>query len=240
MLNRNVKGYSADYHKGETVEPHLHEEMQIVHARSGVMRVVSGSLVWIIPPGRALWVPCGVLHEIHCLTAVKTRTVYLSGTWPGTPECCEVWQVSPLMREIIIRFADEPDSAFSGPMATILAGEIDRLDVVPINLMKATSPQLVQVQDGLLANPADSRTLADWAQAANLSPRTMMRRLNQETGITFREWRRQIRMLKAVERLAEGLSVTEVAFDVGYETTSAFIAAFRQTMGRTPARYFER
>ena len=221
MLHLNVKGYAADYHKGDTVEPHLHDEMQIVHARSGVMRVVSGSLVWIIPPGRALWVPSGVMHEIYCLTAVKTRTVYLSGTWPKTPRCCEVWQVSPLMREIIIRFADQPDTALSEPMATILAGEIDRLDVMRINLIKTISPQLVQMQDALLANPADPRTLADWAQVVGLSPRTMMRRLNQETGTTFREWRRQIRMLKAVERLAVGLSVTEVAFEVGYETTSA-------------------
>jgi AraC-like DNA-binding protein len=29
-----------------------------------------------------------------------------------------------------------------------------------------------------------------------------------------------------------------VALDVGYETASAFVAAFRRELGRTPGRYF--
>lgn len=42
----------------------------------------------------------------------------------------------------------------------------------------------------------------------------------------------------AMERLALGASVTEVAMDVGYDSVSAFVHAFRRTLRVTPRRYF--
>lgn len=238
MKPSEITGYAWDYGKGELIAPHVHDENQIVHAGSGVMRVSSGSSTWIILPGRALWVPAGMEHEAYCLTDVGTRTVYLTGSCPALPAQCEVWRVSPLMREIIIRFADEPETPLSDQLSALLIGELDRLDIVPIDFSRVQSPSLTKVQDALLENPADRRSLDEWASEIGASPRTMMRRLRRETGLTFRQWRRQIRMLKATEFLASGAPVTATAFDVGYETTSAFIEAFRQTLGTTPARYF--
>ena len=50
-------------------------------------------------------------------------------------------------------------------------------------------------------------------------------------------WRQKVRMLDSIRLLAEGKSVTEAAFDTGYASVSAFIAAFRHTFGCTPGRY---
>jgi AraC-like DNA-binding protein len=44
--------------------------------------------------------------------------------------------------------------------------------------------------------------------------------------------------VEALRRLAEGAPVTAVALDVGYQTPSAFVAAFRRELGTTPGRYF--
>jgi AraC-like DNA-binding protein len=46
--------------------------------------------------------------------------------------------------------------------------------------------------------------------------------------------------LRALELLGTGMSVGNVAFGLGYQSTSAFIAMFRLSFGSTPARYFER
>jgi AraC-like DNA-binding protein len=46
-------------------------------------------------------------------------------------------------------------------------------------------------------------------------------------------------MITALERLAHGESVSNVADAVGYETPSSFIAAFRDTFGRTSTAYFQ-
>ena len=70
------------------------------------------------------------------------------------------------------------------------------------------------------------------------SMRSLVRQFQADTGMTFRQWRRQARMLFALELLAAGQSTTQVALEVGYQTTSAFVAAFRETFGITPKRYF--
>jgi AraC-like DNA-binding protein len=57
--------------------------------------------------------------------------------------------------------------------------------------------------------------------------------------MTFRVWRQQIRLLSSLERLAKGQSVTTIALDVGYNTPSGFITAFRQSFGKTPTAYFD-
>ncbi|MBL8114640.1 MAG: helix-turn-helix domain-containing protein, partial [Acidobacteria bacterium] len=58
-----------------------------------------------------------------------------------------------------------------------------------------------------------------------------------ETGLTLEAWRLRARLLRAVEHLAGGRAVTAVAIDVGYESPSAFIAAFRRELGETPGRF---
>lgn len=56
--------------------------------------------------------------------------------------------------------------------------------------------------------------------------------------MSFGAWRYRLRLLTAMEQLAYGASVTQAALEVGYESPSSFIAAFRSMFGKTPARYF--
>jgi len=62
----------------------------------------------------------------------------------------------------------------------------------------------------------------------------MTRLFQRETGLSFRAWRRRLRLLKSLGGLEAGESVTSVALDSGYNSTSAFIAAFRNEFGMTP------
>ena len=68
--------------------------------------------------------------------------------------------------------------------------------------------------------------------------RTLERVFLRETAMPLGRWRRRARLISALRLLAEGLDVTRVAVDVGYQASSAFIAAFRRELGTTPGRYF--
>lgn len=57
--------------------------------------------------------------------------------------------------------------------------------------------------------------------------------------MSFAEWRQQVCLLAAIERLAEGQAVTRVALDLGYASPSTFSAAFRRVLGESPSRYSE-
>lgn len=231
---------ARDDAKGFVIAPHAHGEHQIVHASSGVMRVMTERAAWVVPQGRALWMPARTVHWINFITDVSMRTVYLhpvrETNWPGQ---CTVWSVSGLMREAIVRLVEGTVSDDQKAMlVALLMLEVEAADQVPLNLPLPRDPRLKRVTEALLSAPGDNRPLEDWARIAGAASRTLIRLFHRETGLTFREWRRQLRLLAALERLAEGHAVTTVALDLGYSGPSAFIQAFREVLGVTPARYF--
>jgi AraC-like DNA-binding protein len=88
-------------------------------------------------------------------------------------------------------------------------------------------------------DPGETVPFAHLARAAGASRRTLERLFQKETGLSLGRWRQQARLLQAMRLLARGESVTAAALDVGYESTSAFIAAFSHVLGTTPGRYYK-
>lgn len=72
---------------------------------------------------------------------------------------------------------------------------------------------------------------------AGASKRTIERIFIAQTGMSFGRWRQQARLLHALRLLAVGESVTAVALEAGYDSTSAFISMFKKAFGTTPSRY---
>ena len=71
-------------------------------------------------------------------------------------------------------------------------------------------------------------------QRLGVGARTLRRRVQAETGLSYRDWRRILGLTVAAERLLAGGRVTDVAFETGYAGTSAFVAAFRAAFQVTP------
>src|SRR6266481_3557132 len=92
----------------------------------------------------------------------------------------------------------------------------------------------------LLDAPGDQRPLAAWAKRVNASSRTLARRFQSESGLSFGAWRQQARVLEAMGRLGGGAPVTQVALDLGYESVSAFSAMFRRSAGASPSHFRHR
>ena len=82
---------------------------------------------------------------------------------------------------------------------------------------------------GAGGRPIVGRVTAD----AGASVRTIERPFRRDVGLSFETWRRQARLMKAIELLVAGDAVKEVAYEVGYRQPSAFVEMFRHTMGTT-------
>ena len=202
------------------------------------MRVHTGSGVWVVPPQRALWMPPRIEHWIHCRSRVAMRTIYLDPcAVPGLGRKAVVLTASPLLRELVLRLV-EGGPGDRAALLAVLVGELTELPVAPLSLPEPGDPRLQRACAAMRERPGDATSLAQLARASGASARTLMRLFPAETGLTFRAWQRQLRLLVALEELAEGRQVTAVALDLGYATPSAFIAAFRHALGSTPARYF--
>ena len=44
---------------------HAHPRGQLIYASSGVMRVICGRDIWVVPPSQAVWVPPEQEHEVY-------------------------------------------------------------------------------------------------------------------------------------------------------------------------------
>lgn len=105
-------------------------------------------------------------------------------------------------------------------------------------LTLSSEPRIRRVTDLMLANPADNRTLSEWAAQIGASERTLGRLFLRHLGMSFGAWRRRLRLLEAIDRLGNGAPMTEVAYELGYSSPSAFIAMFRENLGEPPAGFF--
>jgi AraC-like DNA-binding protein len=238
-LTAGVGAYARDFPKGHHVARHRHAWHQLVYARAGVMTVSTARGAWVVPPQRAVWMPAATDHEIRCASAVSMRTLYFAPRVRALPgECCVV-HVSPLLRELILAGVEAPGPARRRRQLTaLILSELAAATVAPLHLPEPADPRVRRITEALRAEPGDPRTLAAWAKEVGASTRTLSRLFLAETGMTFRQWQRQARLLAALVKLARREPVTSVALDLGYDSPSAFIHAFRRALGKTPRCYF--
>jgi AraC-like DNA-binding protein len=221
-------------------EWHSHSDHQLAWAAGGVLIILIDTWSYVLPPTRALWIPAATPHEARATTAATMRSLYLRPArcpldWPEPRPV----SVSPLLAELISHLGDERVGGPARARAEALVYDL----LVPIRTAAIELPlprddRANQVAAALLASPRGRRTLAEWGREVGASDRTLARIFVEETGLAFGRWRTRARLQAALELLAEGVSVKAVAPAVGYETTSAFVAAFRGQTGVSPGKYF--
>lgn len=221
-------------------DSHSHPVHQLAWSERGVLAVSIGERTWVLPPTRALWIPGGVVHAVEASSPATMRSVYSRrGACPIRWTVPTVVSVGPLLRELIRHLAlDEPRPRAVTHARALLFELIQPLKVAAIEVPRPNDPRACRVVDALSRNPADRRDLAALGKHAGASARTLARLFVAETGITFGQWRSQLRLRAALLHLAAGQTVTAVARQVGYESTSAFVAAFRRHVGVSPGMYF--
>jgi AraC-like DNA-binding protein len=239
-----VRSAASDHRAGDTIRHHAHDWHQLVFGSAGVLTVWTERGSWVAPPQRAVWVTAGTQHGMRFAAPSRLRTLYVR---PGASErlpssSCAI-AVSPLLRELVMRvmelgMLDERDPA-EAAIALLIAEELAEADAPAFELPEPTSAPARRAAELILRGAPEAESSAELARAVGLGVRTLERRFRDETGMSPGAWRRQNWLLRAMERLAAGESVKNVAADTGYASPSAFVAAFREAFGTTPGRYFE-
>lgn len=119
----------------------------------------------------------------------------------------------------------------------VLIDQIGMAQQAPLFLPEGRDARLRKVTESLHHNPGDDRNIEQWASVAGASTRTLARLFVKETGLTFSAWRQQLCLIRAVEMLIDGQSVTNTAIALGYESTAGFTSMFSRTMGESPSNY---
>jgi len=230
--------------EGTHFDAHAHQEDQLAWMSSGSMELSANGDRWRLRREQLVWIPAGMTHEMTFDGPGELISLY---TDPALRPEGEHWQLPRTMR------ADELTGALITHLA--VAGSTGARRIRCRELLTdliATSPvhhdvvelprdtRAREVAAALLQHPADSRELGEWADGLGVSAKTIARAFVADTGSSFREWRIRVRLQAAAGLLANGHPVQRVAGDVGYDSASGFIVAFKARFGETPARYAAR
>jgi len=216
--------------QGYVTDTHSHIRIQLLYAKDGLMLAQTNYGSWIVPTGYGLLIPNDLLHTVEMYGTTTMQSVYITPDRMelSHPHICKVIQVSPLLNEMMQRFAMTPSlyakDGADHHLAEMIIHEIKTSPEASLVLPFPQIPPLKAVCDRLLERPADQKTIDQWAYETGMSRRSFTRNFRQETGISFDLWRQRLRHQTALILLAEGQEIQTVAHAVGYQSVSALKA----------------
>src|ERR687888_278780 len=232
---------------GGTSPVHSHPRGHLVYAARGVLSVHTERGTSIVPANRVAWIPAGFTHYHRAHGHTDMRIVFLPASLarlvPGRPA---VFLASDLAREILLtltgprnydRVARDHDRFARARLHRVLVDELREAHEQPLQLPEPRDDRLRAIARTLYERPADNTSLAELGRTAGASARTLSRLFRDELGMTFYEWRTQLRIHHALVLLADGHDTTHVAHACGWANPSSFIAAFSNIIGTTPGRH---
>ena len=237
-----IIGLEDEYKPGFVDPSHCHPRDQLLYGSTGVMSVTTAKASFVIPPQRAIWIPAGVDHEVSCRGDVSLRTLYFNVKLAFADDRdCRVIEITDLLKALIVEIAHlgscYQSTARNEQLIQLLLTELAAMPTAPYQAPMPRDYRLLRVCRAILADPAGQHDLDELATVAGMGRRTFTRAFRAETGMSFAVWRQQVRLMQALSLLASGRPVTTVAFDVGYDSPSAFTAMFHRSFGVPPSQY---
>jgi AraC-like DNA-binding protein len=224
---------------GDSVDRHSHDDHQLVYVSTGVLAVETSAGSWVASKDRAVWLPAGTWHEHRFYGASRLHTVGFPGSRPPLPDTSPaIVAVSPLLRELLIACADPALTAREIlRVRAVLRDQLRRSSQQPISLPAAQDPRLAEACAIASAQLHRSIALARLARRVGASERSLSQLFRDELGMSYPQWRTNLRLLNAMILLSCDTPVTTTAHQCGWKTSSSFIDAFRHAMGQTPGAY---
>ena len=234
-------------HPAETSGVQSHARGHLVYAASGVLAVHTERGTSIVPANRVAWTPAGFTHHHRAHGDTDMRIVFLPPSAARLiPDHPAVFLASDLAREVLLALTGPRNYDAAAPgyspsarsrLLRVLVDELDEAHEQPLQLPEPRDDRLQAIARMLNENPADNSSLAGLGKTIAASTRTLSRLFRSELGMTFYEWRTQLRIYHALVLLADGYDTTQTAYACGWANPSSFIAAFTNIIGTTPGRY---
>jgi AraC-like DNA-binding protein len=239
---RPILSYDWTADTAHEAAAHTHPRAHIISPTSGAYWVVTDEGTWLVPEGLAIWIPSMVTHRVYSFSAVAARILFvdrsLTAGLPDKPGTVQLPTFMDAMMSRMIELGNHyvADSA-AARLGLVVLDELAAMQFARIPLPISRDPRLARVMDRIAKNPQEIEDIEAMAEHAACSPRTLARLFKRDTGMTYTQWRSNVVISEAIKRLAQGQSVTQVALDLGYSSTSSFSYMFRRNLGVPPRTY---
>jgi len=162
----SVRSLATTYSNGFVIDVHTHPWHQLLYACTGAMTLQTAGSSWMIPPGKAVFIPARCSHSIRMWGKVAMRSLYFPATLQAPAldfADCRVISVSSLLHELILRAVELAGLDSRVPaddrLTALLLDEIDTAPVTPLVLPLPVDARALAVARHILADPAGGETL---------------------------------------------------------------------------------
>lgn len=227
---------------GESYDWHAHDFGQLISAASGSMYVGTPNRVLLLSPAMAIWIPPDVEHWMRYGSNNEMLYVDVNreeASRLGTE--CRIMAMTPLLSALIsatmLDIASGRANHHTEALHDLLRHELVAAKDVPLSIVMPQDKRIRRFAEAALDNPGVVGPVDLWLAEAAASRKTIERLFITETGMPPSRWLRHARILHAISQLAAGEKVSSVAFNMGYESSSAFSYMFRRTLGVRPSDF---
>ncbi|MFB8084058.1 AraC family transcriptional regulator [Streptomyces sp. col6] len=218
---------------------HAHRLHELVWVRGGTLTSRVGDRVFTVCEGHGLWMPAEVVHAGRATEGARFHSAFFAPDRTpfafGEPKAIAM---TPLLVSLLTHLSRTDLDEAARLRAEAVVFDVIEPSEHELALRLPGDPRIDAIAEALLDDPADSRSLEEWARWLGISDRTVTRAFRQATGLSFAQWRQMLRVHRALMLLSDGFDVMSVSECLGYAQPSSFIAAFRRVMGTTPGAFF--
>lgn len=193
--------------------------------------------------GYALWIPAGVVHALEVAEDSVVLPVHVRRPPTHGSLLDPSWiAVDVTLRTMILALLQAQNSIIRPgvDLEHRLVGMLRERIVPPTGLTIPAAAPARAVAEQLRDDPADDRSVEEWAAEQHVSARTLQRAFATETGLTLQQWRTRRRMEVAAALLRQDHPLCSIAARAGYRSDSAFRRAFKEHFGIAPSVYAQR
>ncbi|SEO12580.1 Helix-turn-helix domain-containing protein [Mucilaginibacter gossypiicola] len=229
---------------------HQHKKGQLSYVEGGIAYVHIKNKTLVIPARHYFWIPHGLEHILkvsHSATVLRSIFFYVydDGRDPFYSKV-GIYPISDLLLQMI-KYTD----TWEGPVhpedsryqfLTTIKNILPEMSthVLPIALPSTENERMRTIMDYMEENIADPHTIQSVGDRFGLSRRSLSRQFQSILGISFLQYLKLLRMVKAFEMILQtDMTMSEVAFATGYQSLSSFSNTFYQFTKSRPSAFIK-
>jgi len=227
---------------------HNHKKGQLTYVEGGIAYLNTEDKAYFLPARHYVWIPAGMDHFVqHKNLSLIVRNIYFPDSHLSSDPFYSrfgIYPISNLLLEMLLYTRDWKGPVLPGnsqyQFLTTLLNILPDISVhpLPIALPTSDNDKMAPIIRYIQQNLSAPLTLDSVASEFALSVRSLSRLFQSTMDISFLQYLKMSRMVRAVEMLLQSdKSITEIAYDTGYTSISAFSNTFYQLLHVRPSDF---